>query len=63
MFFSVLKDIAKRDFLDGPVVKNLPYNSGHLGSTPGQVTKIPHATGQLSLRATTAEPMHPVHHN
>ena len=27
----------------GLVVKNPPCNAGDLGSTPGQVTKIPHA--------------------
>ena len=31
-----------------------------MGSIPGQVTKIPHAAGQLSPRATATEP---VHHN
>ena len=30
------------------MVKNSPCNSGHIGSTPGQETKIPHATEQLS---------------
>ena len=29
--------------------KNLPSNAGDVGSTPGQGTTIPHATGQLSL--------------
>ena len=37
-----------RDFPDGPVVKNPPYNTGDLGLIPGQGTKIPYATGQLS---------------
>ena len=36
----------------GPVVKNLPSNAGDTGSIPCRGTKIPHATGQLSLRAT-----------
>ena len=45
----------KGDFPSGPVVKNWPYNVGDAGSTPGQGTKIPHATGQLSPRATTTE--------
>ena len=44
-----------RDFPGGPVVKNLPYNAGHVGSIPGQGTKIPHAVRQLSPRATTRE--------
>ena len=43
------------DFPGGPVVKNPPYNAGEAGSIPGQGTKIPHAVGQLSPRATTTE--------
>ena len=31
------------------MVKNLPSNAGDMGLAPGQRTKIPHATGQLSL--------------
>ena len=38
------------------MVKNLPCNAGDAGSIPVQGTKIPHVTGQLSLRATTTEP-------
>ena len=34
---------------NGPVVKNLPPNAGDVGSIPGRGTKIPHASGQLSL--------------
>ena len=30
------------DFLGGPVVKNLPCNSGDVSSIPGWGTKIPH---------------------
>ena len=45
------------DFPGGPVVKNLRYNAGDEGSTPGRGTKIPHASGQLSPRATTTELM------
>ena len=30
-------------FPGGPVVKNLPCNSGDTGLLPGQGTKIPHA--------------------
>ena len=41
------------DFPGGPVVKNLPSNAGYMGSIPGQGSKIPHAAGQLSPRATT----------
>ena len=44
-----------RDFPGGPVAKNPPSNAGDTGSIPGRGTKIPHATGQLSLRATTTE--------
>ena len=43
----------------GPVVKNPPSNAGDVGSIPGRGSKIPHATGQLSLRAATTE--HVVH--
>ena len=44
-----------RDFPGGPVIKNPPSNAGDMGSIPGRGTKIPHAAGQLSLRATTTE--------
>ena len=37
------------DFPGSPVADNLPYKAGDPGSIPGQGTKIPHATGQLSL--------------
>ena len=40
-----------RDFPGGPVVKNLPSNAGDTGWIPGRGTKIPHASGQLSLCA------------
>ena len=39
------------------MVKNLPSNAGDVGSIPGGGTKIPHAMGQLSPRATTTELM------
>ena len=45
-----------RDFLDGAVVKNPPTNVGYPGFNSWSV-KIPHATEQLSLSATTIEPM------
>ena len=53
-------DIFKmmRDLTGGPVVKNLPYNAGDVGSIPVQGTKIPHAVGQLSPCATTTELVH-----
>ena len=44
------------DFPGGPVVKNLPSNTGDVGSISGWGTKIPHAAGQLSPCATTTEP-------
>ena len=37
------------------MVKNPPSNAGDVGSIPGGGTKIPHALGQLSPRATTIE--------
>ena len=46
------------DFPGGPAVKNLPCNAGDAGSIPDRGTKVPHAVGQLSLRATNSEPMH-----
>ena len=45
------------DFPGGPVVKNLPCNAGDVGSIPGQGTKIPHDTKQLSL-CTTMKTQH-----
>ena len=48
-----------RDFPSGPVVKNPPCNAGDVSSIPGQGTKIPHASGQLSLCANTTEPTGP----
>ena len=45
-----------RYFPGGPVVKNLPCNTGDAGSIPGRGSKIPHAMRQLSLRAITREP-------
>ena len=41
------------DFPGGPVVNNLPSKAWDLGSIPGWGTKIPHATGQLSLHAAS----------
>ena len=40
------------DFPGGPVVKNPPANAEDTQSIPG---KIPHASGQLTQRATTTE--------
>ena len=50
--------IQVRDFPGDTVVKNLPSNAGDAGLIPGWGTKIPHAVGQLSPRATTTELMH-----
>ena len=36
------------DFLGDPVVKNLSFNTGHVGLISDQKTKIPRAMGQLS---------------
>ena len=49
----------QRDFPGGPMVKNLPYNAGDMGSIPGQGTKIPHAGEQLSWCLTSAESVGP----
>ena len=49
------KNTKQGDFPGGPVVKNPPSNAGDVGSIPGWGAKIPHATGQLSPRATTTE--------
>ena len=46
------------DFPGGPVVKNLLSKAGEAGLIPGRETKIPHAIGQLSLRATIRESVH-----
>ena len=43
------------NFPGAPVVKNPSCNPGDMGSTPGWGTKIPQATEQLSLHATTRE--------
>ena len=54
--YSIEWDPRKKDFLDSPVVKNLPSNAGDVGLIPGQGTKIPHAVGQLNLLTATREP-------
>ena len=46
-----------RDFSGGPVIKNPSCNTEDTGSFPGQETKIPHASGQLSPHAP-GESMH-----
>ena len=52
--FSGLKKIL-RDFSGGLVVNNPPSNSGDMGLTPGQGTKIPHALRHPSPGATAGE--------
>ena len=42
----------------GPMVENSLSNTGDEDSIPGQGTKTPHSTGQLSPRAATTEPVH-----
>ena len=59
---DTLKTDQVRDFPGGPVVKNLPASAGDTGSSPGLGTKIPHAVGQLSLRATATEAREPRAH-
>ena len=44
------------DFPGGSVVKNPPANAGDTGSSPGP-GRFPHAAEQLSLCATTTEPV------
>ena len=44
-----------RNFAGGPEVKNPPSNAGVTGLIPSGGTKISHASGQLSLHATTTE--------
>ena len=55
--YPILQESLYWDFPGGPVVENLPSNAVDTGLIPGQGTKIPHAAGQLSLCATTTEPM------
>ena len=52
---SVYQEFFTQDFPSGPVVKNLPANTGDMGSIPGLGTRIPHAAGQLSLCTITIE--------
>ena len=47
-----LKYYLLRDLPGGPVVKNPPCNARDMSSIPGQGTKTPHATVQLSLCTT-----------
>ena len=45
------------DFPGGPVVKNLPCNTGDAGSIPSQRARTPHAAERLNPCAATAEPV------
>ena len=47
--------MRKRDFSGGPVVKNPLSKAGDVGLIPGQETKIPYATGQLSSCSAATE--------
>ena len=54
---ATCKSAFSQDFPGGPVVQNLPCNSGGEGSIPGQGTKIPHPEEQLeSLCSATKDP-------
>ena len=53
-----LTESPVEDFPGGPVVQNPSCNAGGVGLICGQGTKISHASGQLSLWATTTEPTH-----
>ena len=55
----MIKNPPYRDFPGGPVVGSRPANAGDMGSIPGQGTRIPHTSEQLSPRATTTEPACP----
>ena len=46
--YSYFKTYQIRDFPGDPVVKNPPSNAGDVGLIPGQGTKVPHDSGQLS---------------
>ena len=51
-----LKGSNYRDLPRGPVVRDLPCNTGDLSLSPGQGTEIPHAAGQPVFHAATTEP-------
>ena len=55
----MVKNPPHRDCPGGPVVGSRPSNAGDMGSIPGQGTRIPHASEQLSPCATTTEPACP----
>ena len=39
-----------------PAIKNLPASAGNMGSIPGEGTKMPRVSGQLSPHAMTESP-------
>ena len=54
---NIERNSKSRDLPSGSVVRNLLCNSGYMGSIPGQGTKIPHASEQLSPYTATREPL------
>ena len=46
-----------RDFAGGPVVTDLPSDTGGVGSIPGRATKITYAVQQPCPCASATEPM------
>ena len=55
--FSCFQRAGGGGFPGGAGFKNPPANAGDTGLSPGRGTKIPHVTEQLSLCATTTEPV------
>ena len=51
------KENTYRGFPGGPVVKNPLCKAVEVDLIPGQGTKIPHASGWLSLNTASTEPM------
>ena len=54
---SALYKMPHWDIRGGPVVKNPPSNAGDIDLIPRWGIKIPYAMRQLSLSATTTEPV------
>jgi len=52
---SYVRNIDVWDFPGGPGITNPPPNVRDMGLIPGRGTKLPHATGELSLCSTTGE--------
>ena len=51
----IINITGNQKMINSPMVKNPPCNAGEMGSTPGQGTKIPHATEQLNPCTTITE--------